>query len=283
MTAADPSADPSSCRRAWPFVITRAVRTGFTIVVAPDFLADVRRHSLLGDVAGGEVSQEHAYLREYRDQGSVRLWLLYRVVYLTKQDVGGDDSFEAMNRRAPLIEGVVCRTEPEFDATEELFTRVHELCGPAVRDFYTEDSDTFPVRPWGPLDPQVSGHALRIVRKGPYVSERNLQAALRGPHPRPLGTPAPAVPTPVPAAGPAGLGRPGTGSGGGPGALRDGQGGAGGTGRPERTPRRHGRPVVGPPATDSARRPAGLARTLLVPAVVAVVAVLLLHLVGVLG
>jgi hypothetical protein len=229
------------------------------------------------------VSGEHAYLREYRDRGSVGLWLLYRIVYLAREDVGGDDSFEAQNRRTPLIEGVVCRSRPQFDATGELFAAVHELCRPAVRDFYTEDSETFPVhrceslRAPVPAEP-AAGHVLPVVQKNPYVSERNLQVALRGHHPRPLREPAPTVRTSVPAAGSAGLGGAGGPHGRGRGALRDGQGGEGGRRRPAQGPGRDIGAVVG--------RPAGPVRTVVVvvgAAGLLVLVLLVLLLAGVFG
>lgn len=281
MTAA---AGPSpAARHSWPFTITRAVRTGFTIVVAPDFLVDADRHHLLADVAGGEVSQEHVYLREYRDRGSVRLWLLYRVVYLTKEDVGGDEGFDAQNRRTPLIEGVVCRTRPDFDVTDELFTRVHELCGPTVWAFYTKDSESFPVKPAPPFGAPTSGYVLRIVQQDPYVSERNLQVALRGHHSRPLPGPAPAGRAPATAVGPAGLGRPGGTGGRGADGLRDGEGGEIGGRGTDAVPRRDGGSVVGGSGTTGGGRTAGPARTILVSIVVTGLLVLLLLLVGAFG
>lgn len=180
--------DPRTTHRAWPFAITRSVRTGFRIVVAPDFLVEAKQHSLLADAAGGEVSDEVVYRREYHDRGAERLWLLYRVVYLKKEDVGLGDEFDRRDRRTPLIEGLVLRTRPGFEATGELFALVHEACLSTVREFYLEDSGTFPVHRSEEL-PEVpdTGQPLRIKDQAPYVSERNLEAALPGrrlqPHP----------------------------------------------------------------------------------------------------
>ncbi|MFE3017576.1 hypothetical protein [Streptomyces sp. NPDC059256] len=177
---------------AWPFAITRSVRTGFRIVVAPDFLVEAEQHDLLSDAAGGTVSEDVVYRREFRDRGAVRLWLLYRVVYLRGGDVGRDDDFDRHTRRTPLIEGVVYRSGPGPDATDAFFTLLHDLCLPTVRAFYLADSATFPLHRSLPIAAAGTGRTLRVEAQTPYLSERNVQAALRGRHPRPDG---PVLPT----------------------------------------------------------------------------------------
>ncbi|MEU5399130.1 hypothetical protein ABZ348_07510 [Streptomyces sp. NPDC005963] len=169
---------------AWPFAITRSVKTGFRIVVAPDFLVDAEQHHLLSDAAGGTVSEDVVYRREFRDRGAVRLWLLYRVVYLRGGDVGLDDDFDRHTRRTPLIEGVVYRSGPGPEATDAFFTLLHELCLPTIRAFYLEDSSSFPLYRSLPIAAAGTGRTLRVEAQTPYLSERNVQAALRGRHPR---------------------------------------------------------------------------------------------------
>ncbi|PJE99532.1 hypothetical protein CUT44_03165 [Streptomyces carminius] len=187
--------------RVWPFVITRSVRTGFRIVVAPDFLLDVGQHHLLADVASGEVSDEVVYLREYRDKGDDSLWLLYRIGYLRGADIGREEEYVLHgSRRTPLIEGVVCRTRPDFDATGELLTRVHRTCAEAVRSFFEADSEDHPVHGGAefgvPEAGRGAGRALPVEEQGPYHSGRNIQAALQGRHPRPCSPKLTPVPLP---------------------------------------------------------------------------------------
>ncbi|MFG2955125.1 hypothetical protein ACGF5O_15500 [Streptomyces sp. NPDC048291] len=235
---------------AWPFVITRTASHDFQVVVAPRFLAETRTHGLLTSVAGGEVSDDNAYLREYRDRAGHSLWLLYRVVYLTGADVGRDVEYvRNRSRRTPLMEGVVFLDRPRTDdATRELFRLVHVRCAEVVKDFHDADSDTFGVRPSDAIEVPESGTLLPCVTQDTYHSQRSIQAALSG-RPRPPaerrvpvatgGGPA-VVPVPqdrggVPAAGgyDAGPGRPGSPEPGGQGPLgRRGPRSTGDTGAP---------------------------------------------------
>ncbi|MFH8746844.1 hypothetical protein ACH4GK_15905 [Streptomyces rimosus] len=168
-------------QEVWPFAITRSVNTGFRIVVAPGFLVLYDQHHLLADVAGGDVSDEHVYLREYRDHGTQSLWLLYRVVYLLGADVGQDGEFALHgSRRTPLVEGVVCRDRPS-GATGELFETVRRNCAEPLRLFFTSDSGTYPVHPSEPVEAVLDdGSPLRVEEEPAYRSERNVQAALQG-------------------------------------------------------------------------------------------------------
>ncbi|MER5795338.1 hypothetical protein [Streptomyces sp. NPDC001980] len=251
---------------AWPFVITRTASHDFQVVVAPRFLAETRTHGLLASVAGGEVSDDSAYLREYRDRNGHSLWLLYRVVYLTGADVGQDVEYvRNRSRRTPLMEGVVRRDRPRTDeATRELFHLVHGLCADVVRDFYDADSDTFGVRPADAIEVPAAGAPLRCVTQDTYHSQRSIQAALSG-RPRPSaerrvpvgpgGGPA-VVPVPenrggAPAAGGyhAGPGRPGSPDPGGQGPLgRGGPRSPGGAGGPADVDDGRAEPVGGRPA-----------------------------------
>ncbi|MEV5597142.1 hypothetical protein [Streptomyces sp. NPDC052496] len=172
---------PGPTQEFWPFAITRSVHTGFRIVVAPGFLVRYDQHHLLADVTGGDVSDDHVYLREYRDQGTLSLWLLYRVVYLRGADVGQGGEFALHgSRRTPLVEGVVCRNRPS-GATGELFGTVRRVCAEPLRLFFTSDSGTYPVHPSEPVDAVPGdGSPLRVEEEPAYRSARNVQAALQG-------------------------------------------------------------------------------------------------------
>ncbi|WP_217547208.1 hypothetical protein [Streptomyces sp. GbtcB6] len=179
-----PAEPPAGADRpdAWPFVITRTASHDFQVVVGPRFLAETRTHGLLASVAGGEVSDDGAYLREYRDRGGRSLWLLYRVVYLTGADVGRDVEYVRNHgRRTPLMEGVVRRDRPRTgEATRELFHLVHGLCADVVKDFYDADSDTFGVHPADEIEVPEEGAPLRCVIQDTYHSQRSIEAALPG-------------------------------------------------------------------------------------------------------
>ncbi|MFJ4982341.1 hypothetical protein ACIP9H_00890 [Streptomyces sp. NPDC088732] len=261
--------------QGWPFAITRSVRTGFQIVVAPDFLVDSGQHDLLADAAGGEVSDDAVYRREYRDRGSDRLWLLYRVVYLKGDDVGQGDDFDRHDRRTPLIEGVVCRTRPGIAPTDELFASLHALCTPTLRRFYLEDSEIFPVHGRGPIDLPEAGRTLQVEEQNPYESERNLEAALRGRHPQPR--PLPTGEAYEGAGDATGLARPGGAAGGGAGPVRHGaDAGHGGQGAGQ------GRRIDAEPVTDHSggRRRGGPSALITGLAVVVVVLLIVLLVVG---
>lgn len=169
----------------WPFAITRAVTAGFQVVVAPGFLVEHDAHYLLADAAGGEVSQDNAYLREFRDRDGRRLWLLYRVVHLKGSDVGRQGEY-AMHgaRRTLLVEGAVC-TERPGGATEGLFARVRRACADPVREFFVEDSESYQVHKSEPIAVEPGGTPVRTVEQPAYRSERNLQTALAGCRPGP--------------------------------------------------------------------------------------------------
>ncbi|MET9518313.1 hypothetical protein [Streptomyces sp. NPDC002994] len=165
----------AASQKVWPFALTRSVNTGFRIVVAPDFLMDDDRQFLLHDVADGDTSDDVVYVREYRGRGSQRLWLLYRVVYLKASDVGLDGEYAMSGpRRTPLIEGVVCRRQPEQPttlATEELFADVHRTCGEAVQAFFEADIATHPVSRSQALSPPATGRFMTTVEQKPYLAE----------------------------------------------------------------------------------------------------------------
>lgn len=177
--------------RAWPFAITRSVNTGFRIVVAPDFLVDADKQSLLHDVADGEADVNAVYVREYRGGDFQRLWLLYRVVYLKGADVGLDGEYAMSGpRRTPLIEGVVCRERPERPAalaTEELFADIHRTCGTAVRVFFKADLGDYPVNRSQELTPPDVGLRMPTSEREPYVAGRSTVTAPCGR--RPTGRP----------------------------------------------------------------------------------------------
>ncbi|MFF7467370.1 hypothetical protein [Streptomyces sp. NPDC008092] len=250
---------------AWPFVITRTASHDFQVVVAPRFLADTRTHGLLTSVAGGEVSDDSAYLREYRDRSGNSLWLLYRVVYLTGADVGQDVEYVRNHgRRTPLMEGVVRRDRPRTDeATRELFQLVHGLYADVVKDFHDADSDTFGVRPADEVRVPARGALLPCVTQDTYHSQRSIQAALSGRPRSPAAQPVPVatgggparVPVPqdhggAPAAGghDPGPGRPGSPEPGGQGPRgRGGPRSPGGAGGPAVAGGGRAEPVVGRP------------------------------------
>ncbi|MEU4492138.1 hypothetical protein AB0F96_01435 [Streptomyces sp. NPDC023998] len=174
-------------RPVWPFAITRSVDTGFHIVVAPDFLVACDLHHLLSDVVAGEAAEGIAYLRQYRDRGTRRLWVLYRVGHLRGADVGLNTEYALHGtRRTPLVEGVVCDEEGRPpQPTDDFFDWIHGACAESVRAFFTADSGTHPVCASEGAKPPDTGTALRVVEETPYRSERNLQVALAGHHPSP--------------------------------------------------------------------------------------------------
>ncbi|WHM40029.1 hypothetical protein [Streptomyces sp. BPTC-684] len=177
----------AALQKVWPFALTRSVNTGFRIVVAPDFLVDADRQFLLHDVADGDISDDVVYVREYQGHGSQRLWLLYRVVYLKASDVGLDGEYAMSGpRRTPLIEGVVCRRQPERPttlATEELFADVHRSCGVAVREFFEADIVTHPVSRSQELSPPASGRSMPTVEQKPYLAEGSTPTTPEGRRP----------------------------------------------------------------------------------------------------
>ncbi|MEU9253816.1 hypothetical protein AB0D66_18405 [Streptomyces sp. NPDC048270] len=152
----------------WPFALTRSVKTGFRVVVAPDFLVDAGSYSLLHDATGGDVDESAVYVREHRGHGTGPLWLLYRVVHLKAADVGLDGEY-AMNgpRRTPLVEGIVCRTPPKSLATQELFAEVHRRCAAEVREFFVADTTTRPVTRSRAFSASATGVALQVVEPAP--------------------------------------------------------------------------------------------------------------------
>ncbi|MFF9899253.1 hypothetical protein [Streptomyces longispororuber] len=211
--APDPSVAPSPAGASgWPFAITRSVDTGFHVVVAPDFLVSCNLHHLLSDVAAGQAAEDTAYLREYRDRGNLRLWVLYKVSHLRGADVGLDSEYALHgSRRTPLVEGMVCLDRPQ-PPTDGLFDWVHEVCAAPVKAFFTADSDDHPVSSSAYAEPPATGTALRVAEADPYRSERNLQAALPGRRP-PSARPSPPVTRAVPAGHRQDAADPGTGPG----------------------------------------------------------------------
>ncbi len=159
----------TSSAGVWPFALTRSVKTGFRVVVAPDFLVDEGRYSLLHDATGGDVDETAVYWREYRGQGSGPLWLLYRVVHLKAADVGLDGEY-AMNgpRRTPVVEGIVCRTPAKSLATQELFAEVHRRCGAEVREFFVADTTNRPVSRSRAFSAPATGVRMQVAELAPY-------------------------------------------------------------------------------------------------------------------
>ncbi|MFC8915527.1 hypothetical protein ACFT5C_07120 [Streptomyces sp. NPDC057116] len=170
--------------RVWPFAVTRSVTTGFRVVVAPDFLVDAGRYSLLHDATGGDVTEDAVYWCEYHGRQSEKLWLLYRVVHLKAADVGLEGDYAMSGpRRTPLIEGVVCRTPPTSLATEELFAEVHRRCAAEVRTFFEADTTGHPVTPSRAFGAPAAGTPLPVRELDAYRAEGSDSTAPRGRRP----------------------------------------------------------------------------------------------------
>ena len=63
----------------WPFLVARGVRKGYRTILAPDFLVQGRRHTLLAERVGGSASEGRTSVEHVTDEVSGLLTVTYRV------------------------------------------------------------------------------------------------------------------------------------------------------------------------------------------------------------
>src|SRR5689334_20282954 len=92
---------------AWPFLVSRGKRIGFSVIVAPDFLVQSGQEDLLALAAGGdETRPNHANHCQVFSSNFGELVLIFQVIPAT--DVHGELMVDWSGRNYDRIEGVVC-------------------------------------------------------------------------------------------------------------------------------------------------------------------------------
>lgn len=184
--------------QAWPFAITRAMRTDYRLVAAPDFLLHSGQAADLSAAANGNVDPDCVYLRPCSSPDGTELWCAYRSVPLLAADVDrpGDTALDEFGRPIRLIEGIVCQQRPDAVLGQGLFHHVHPSLVPTLTRFYAEDSATFRAVPTLRffLSDVSAGEPMRLREQARLQLRKGGLPAPSGRFPDPIAVRAP-VPT----------------------------------------------------------------------------------------
>lgn len=163
---------------AWPFLVGRARRAGFQVVVLPRFLVgSPLGHSLALAVGADETAPGHAVVKQLHDGSNATLSAVYRVYTPTRSDFGlGDEQplRDKSARRITVTEGVIlretARVAESAGITADELAQAHAATIPAFARFWTENSEQFHPEPSEPLSVgRGGGNRLSVHRLPPWA------------------------------------------------------------------------------------------------------------------
>lgn len=177
----------SEAQQAWPFLIARGRRKGYSVLLAPGFLVAEREHGFLEDVASPTRPDEPVRVAATETPGGRRVSLVWTDYRVAHADVPSDGAADAAAHPVDehsrplrllhgflLTDGQVSSAEPaDLERTREAALDTYRRFLADEENFTIEESAPLPIASpvvrLAPPTPQVPPHARRRVPTTAYL------------------------------------------------------------------------------------------------------------------
>jgi len=160
--------------KAWPFLVSRNKRVGYSTVLTPDFVLKANATNLLANAAGDEKTKLGVvFYREIHDSRVGSIGLLFRIV--NAKDKKGNFLKDALGRSIEKIEGwVFDQTFPStsIGISDQEMDLAHRLVEPIFNLFWEIGDKNFMQSSEATVIQEITNTnlLLEIVRLEPYVT-----------------------------------------------------------------------------------------------------------------